>query len=281
MQTAEIYKICADLAAPAGSMRHYSLRFVETDKRYALSALYAFQHEVMAIPVRCNDQQIAVSKLIWWRTEIKKVFDNELVQHPVTQALQCSIGFFSEQRQRFQNVLNAVESDLSVENYATAAELIEFLQRSSGEIEIIAANVLSPARTEMLDYARHLGIGLQLFDGLLSLRQHLKAGLLYISEETLQAHKVNRGELARLKLTDASRQLIAAQLNIAAQYWHKAEQLLKVTDRECHASALIMIRLQAALKILIEAENYDILSQKVALTPINMLWITMQTIWSL
>jgi phytoene synthase len=274
MNPIDAYKICADLAAPRGSATYYSSLFLEKPKRRPLSALYAFQQNVLAIRAQCSDKQVALAKLNWWREEIHKTF-HSTPTHPVGIALQPSLTLFPLSYPRFQNVLNAVEADLHTSIYSTDQELYTFYRRSSGEIEVIAASILGELNTQTIDAAYNLGTGFQIVNNLVNLRPLLKAGVVYLSEEKLQQYPLTLSELMQYKFNDQVRDLILDQLSIAENYFEAALSSRKL--RSSYPGS--MLHIQQKLINAIREENGNVLTQHIRLTPLQMLWSTVKTYW--
>lgn len=272
MNSHKVNTVCSQLAMPVGSASYYRFRYVEEDKRQALAALYAWRYEVTAIARQCTDAQVALAKLNWWHNETRNVFNSQPT-HPIAIALQHAVRKFELHSQRFQNVLNAIESDLTAEGYQTDAELINFFHHCYGEIEMLASTILGYQDLSTLDYARDLGIGLQLLDSVVHLQPDLKAGLVYLSAENLQAQQVSQEALHQLKLTVHLQAAIKHQLNLAELYFQQAETQLPKVDKKAQESGLIMLNIQRALYAAIREENYNVITQAIQLTPLRMWWL--------
>ena len=73
---------CQDKAARSGSSFYYSFLFLPPPRRRAITALYAFCREVDDVVDESSDPTVAQTRLIWWRTEIARLFAGD-PQHPV------------------------------------------------------------------------------------------------------------------------------------------------------------------------------------------------------
>src|SRR5690349_22071547 len=77
---------CQQKAAQSGSSFYYSFLFLPTERRRAITALYAFCREVDDTVDEATDASVARIKLAWWRTEVSTMYKGTPT-HPVTQAL--------------------------------------------------------------------------------------------------------------------------------------------------------------------------------------------------
>ncbi|MEQ1667905.1 MAG: squalene/phytoene synthase family protein, partial [Sulfuriferula sp.] len=71
------HQYCQDKAAASGSSFYYSFRFLPSNRRLAITALYAFCREVDDIVDECSDANVALTKLNWWRQEINDLFSGQ------------------------------------------------------------------------------------------------------------------------------------------------------------------------------------------------------------
>ena len=86
---------CKDKAASSGSSFYYSFLFLPPERRRAITALYAFCREVDDVVDEIEDQQVARTKLAWWRIEVGNLYAGK-PQHPVTRALEPALEEYGE-----------------------------------------------------------------------------------------------------------------------------------------------------------------------------------------
>jgi phytoene synthase len=73
--------------------------------------------------------------------------------------------------------------------------------------------------------------------------------------------------------------LMKFQAERAHRYYDEALALLPVEDQRAQRPGLMMAQIYRTLLREIEAENYQVLHQRIALTPVRKLWIAMRTNW--
>ena len=84
---------CQAKAAASGSGFYYSFLFLPTERRRAITALYAFCREVDDAVDEPSDPLVAGAKLLWWRGETAALFAG-VPTHPVTKALAPHLARF-------------------------------------------------------------------------------------------------------------------------------------------------------------------------------------------
>jgi len=78
---------CQQKAAQSGSSFYYSFLFLPTERRRAITALYALCREVDDTVDDATDAGVARVKLDWWRKEVAAMIAGHPT-HPVTQTQQ-------------------------------------------------------------------------------------------------------------------------------------------------------------------------------------------------
>ena len=78
---------CQQKAAQSGSSFYYSFLFLPPERRRAITALYAFCREVDDIADEVSDNEIARTKLAWWRTEIANLFAGKSSPEKIVKAV--------------------------------------------------------------------------------------------------------------------------------------------------------------------------------------------------
>ena len=73
---------CQDKAAPAAPASTTASSSCRTDKRRAITALYAFCREVDDVVDECSDENVARTTLDWWRGQVAEIYGGK-PQHPV------------------------------------------------------------------------------------------------------------------------------------------------------------------------------------------------------
>ena len=73
--------------------------------------------------------------------------------------------------------------------------------------------------------------------------------------------------------------LMKFQAERAHALYDEAVALLSDTDRKAQKPGLMMANIYRTLLREIEAENFQVLHQRIALTPLRKLWIAMKTNW--
>ncbi|WP_019024104.1 MULTISPECIES: presqualene diphosphate synthase HpnD [unclassified Thioalkalivibrio] len=267
---------CEEKAAKSGSSFYYAFRFLEPDRRRAITALYAFCREVDDIVDEVSEESVARTKLQWWREEIERLFDHQ-PRHPITQALQPHLAPFDLSREYFDEIIDGMQMDLDYDSYPDFTTLSLYCYRAASVVGILSAHIFGFSDRRTLKYAHDLGMALQLTNILRDVHEDAMRGRVYIPLDELNKHGVKPEEFQVNVTDDRHRALFAEQAERARRYYQRAEEHLPAEDRYPQRPGLIMAAIYRTLLDEIQDDGYRVLEHRVRLTPIRKLWIAWRT----
>ncbi|HTH40927.1 MAG TPA: presqualene diphosphate synthase HpnD [Rhodocyclaceae bacterium] len=267
---------CQQKAAASGSSFYYSFLFLPPERRQAIMALYAFCREVDDVVDECSDPTLARAKLAWWRTEIAGLFEGK-ASHPVTQALATSIQRFDISQELLMEIIDGMEMDLDVARYGTFKDLGLYCYRVASVVGLLAAEIFGYQDRQTLKYAHDLGMAFQLTNIIRDVGEDARRGRIYLPVDELQRFNVPANDLMQARYSDNFRDLMAFQVERAQQYYDKAFAQLPAGDRKSQKAGLIMAAIYRATLEEIVRDGYQVLDQRLSLTPIRKLWLATKT----
>ena len=95
----------------------------------------------------------------------------------------------------------------------------------------------------------------------------------------LQQFDVKAAEILNRTYSERFTALMRFQSERAHRTYDAAQALLAETDRRAQKPGLMMGNIYRALLREIEADDFQVLHQRVSLTPVRKLWIAMRTNW--
>jgi phytoene synthase len=267
---------CQHKAAASGSSFYYSFLFLPPQRRRAITALYAYCREVDDVVDDVSDPGVAQAKLGWWGGEIDRMYAGE-PQHPVTLALTPHLAAFGIRREHLLLVLEGMAMDLRQNRYLDYATLARYCHNVAGVVGELAAGIFGASESRTFDYARKLGLALQLTNILRDVGEDARRGRVYLPLEDLQRFGVKAADLLAGRYVDGYLPLMRFQAKRARGAYAEALAALPAVDRRAQRPGLIMGAIYATLLDEIEREGFRVLHQRVALTPLRKLWIAWRT----
>lgn len=268
---------CQKEAAASGSSFYYAFLFLPPDRRRAITAVYAFCREVDDVVDEVSDASVAQAKLGWWRGEVDALFRGAPT-HPVTQALQPFVQMpFGITRERLAAVLDGMEMDLRQNRYLDFPALQRYAHLVAGVVGEMAASIFGYRQPATLDYAARLGLALQLINVIRDVGDDARRGRIYLPLDEMQRFGVKAADLLNARYVDGFVPLMRFQAERARAVYREAINLLPAEDRRAQRTGLIMGAIYATLLDEVEREQFRVLHQRIALTPLRKLWIAWKT----
>ena len=263
---------CQEKTAKSGSSFYYAFLFLPTDRRLAITALYAFCREVDDVVDECTDPSLARIKLAWWRTEIDALFEGKPT-HPVMQALQPWIEPFSITRDRLLAIVDGMEMDLDQTRYLDWPALRKYCWHVAGVVGELSAGIFGYKDPKTIDYAGKLGIAFQLTNIIRDVGDDARRGRIYLPISDLQQFNVRAADILNSRYCEGFGNLMKFEAHRAQSLYREAIDALPDCDRRAQRPGLMMAAIYHSLLAEIEHEQWQVLHQRISLTPLRKLWL--------
>ncbi len=267
---------CQQKAAKSGSSFYYSFLFLPAERRRAITALYAFCREVDDVVDETSDVGLARTKLAWWRTEVANLFDGH-PQHPVTRALAPFVQPFGLDSARMGEIIDGMEMDLVHHRYADFDALKLYCHRAAGVVGQLSASIFGSTAPATLEYAEALGIAFQLTNIIRDVGEDARRDRVYLPVDELARFGLTPEDILARRPSDAFVKLMDFQAQRAQSYYDLAFAKLPAADRKNQRAGLIMAAIYRTLLDEIRRDRFEVLEQRIALTPVRKLWIAWKT----
>jgi phytoene synthase len=267
---------CQDKAAASGSSFYYSFLFLPTERRRAITALYAFCREVDDVVDESPEPQVAAAKLAWWRHEVANLYAGN-PQHPVTKALAVFKDRFSIGEKNLNEIIDGMEMDLTQTRYLDWPGLERYCYRVASVVGLLAAGIFGYRDPKTLEYAKNLGLAFQLTNIIRDVGEDARKNRIYLPMEDLKKFGVPAADILGAKQTPQLEKLLKYEAEKAKGYYDKAFAALPAVDRKAQRPGLIMAAIYRALLDEIERDGFHVLKQRISLTPLRKFWIAWKT----
>ena len=257
---------CHQKAAESHSSFLSGFRFLSVEKRNAITVLYAFCRELDDVVDGCTDPNVAQITLNWWRSDLEKVFNNEMPEHPVHQALKDIRVSFDLPKNEFEALIDGMQMDLEQARYGSFDELKLYCHCVAGVVGCLIARILGFSNPKTLEYADKMGLALQLTNIIRDVGEDARQGRIYLPIEEMQKFDVPANVIMQCKPTDNFAKLMQFQVNRARETYREAMLLLPAADKKSQKVGLIMAAIYYALLNEIDRDGaQNILTYKIAI----------------
>ncbi len=162
-------------------------------------------------------------------------------------------------RDYFDDLLDGMAMDLTINRYATFAELYRYCYRVAGVVGLMMSHVFGFRDPRCLPRAVALGIAMQLTNILRDIGEDFERGRVYLPQDELVAFGVDETALAAGCVDERFRALMRHQIGRARRYYAESEpgvdDLVGLTSR---LTVRLMGRLYAGILDAIEAAGDDV-----------------------
>lgn len=257
---------CRQKAAESHSSFLSGFRFLSVEKRNAITVLYAFCRELDDVVDGCTDPNVAQITLNWWRSDLEKVFNNEMPEHPVHQALKDIRASFDLPKNEFEALIDGMQMDLEQARYGSFDELKLYCHRVAGVVGRLIARILGFSNPKTLEYAEKMGLALQLTNIIRDVGEDARQGRIYLPIEEMQKFDVPANVIMQCKPTDNFAKLMQFQVDRARETYRDAMLLLPAEDKKSQKVGLIMAAIYYALLNEIDRDGaQNVLTYKIAI----------------
>ena len=259
-------------AAASGSSFYYAFLFLPKHRRAAITAFYAFCREVDDVVDDAVDPSVAATKLAWWQAEVAKAYAGTPT-HPVMRALMPLAADFNIEARHLNSVIEGCQMDLNQTRYLDFAALQRYSHLVAGIVCEVAAQIFGQTQPQTTAYAHKLGQALQLTNIIRDVGEDALRGRIYLPVADLQQFDVKAHEVLKRTYSDRFTTLMQFQAVRAHALYDEAFALLPIADRRAQKPGLMMASIYRALLREIERDNFQVLHQRVSLTPLRKLWL--------
>lgn len=203
----ESYKECKRLNSLHGKTYYLATLLLPKSKRPHVHALYGFARyadEIVDDLTSTLTHQEKVDALQRWSEQLLQDISNGKSNDHVGRALVDTVQRFNIPIAYFEAFLHSMAMDLTVAQYETYDDLLEYVYGSAAVIGLQMVHVLGTAEgktSEALVPAEKLGIAFQLANFIRDVGEDLERGRVYLPMAELRSYGVSRDMLERRSLT--------------------------------------------------------------------------------
>jgi phytoene synthase len=259
-------------AAASGSSFYYAFLFLPAPRRAAITAFYAFCREVDDVADEVSEPAVAAQKLAWWHREVAQTYAGQ-PSHPALQALAPGIAAYGITEDCLHAVVEGCEMDLQQTRYLDFAGLSAYCHKVAGVVGEVSARIFGQTEEATTAYAHRLGLAFQLTNIIRDVGEDARRGRIYLPIDELQRFDVRASDILQRQHSERFVALMRFQAERAHALYEDALHLLPPADRHAQKPGLMMASIYRTLLREIEREQFAVLNQRIALTPLRKFWL--------
>ena len=280
-QLSHAYAVCRGISRRAAKNFYYGFMVLPSEKRNALSAVYAFMRHADDISDEPGvDPQLKRQKLSEWLDAAKAVFSGKATDDPVLMALGDAQAKFKIPPELFEKLVYGTSLDLdippaSAETPAILCETFEDLKQYcyyvASVVGLVCIRIFGYQDTKAEFLAEDCGLAFQLTNIIRDIKEDASMGRIYIPAEDLVRSNLTAASFASSVLQNPAqvqqlRPALEYEAERARKYYESAKWLMELIDEDSRAALWVLVEIYSRLLRKITERNYDVLTERVRLT---------------
>lgn len=270
---AEQYLYCDEAIRSADRDRWLANLLAPADKRWHLSALYAFSLEIARVREIVAEPLPGQMRFQWWRDALAGEARGGIEGHPVAAALIDTIERFRLPRKAFTDLIAARTFDLYDDPMPSEADLEGYCGETSSALIRLATLVLAGgADPGGAEAAGHAGVAYAMTGLMRALPWHSARGQVFLPADLLARHGIGRDALLARRPSAALAAVLAEMRARVRGHLEAARTAMARVQRPARAAFLPMALCPAYLGLM-ERPSYDPFATRIDLPQWRKQWI--------
>ncbi|MFX0185268.1 MAG: phytoene/squalene synthase family protein [Candidatus Hodarchaeota archaeon] len=276
----ESYQVCLDWMAEHSKSFYFASRFLPTDQRKSVAALYAVcrlsDDIVDEAPEGITIDQINY-ELDQLKQTITKLANGYSSRNPILRAFGDTLRRHKIPVDYMHELIEGVRMDLTKNQYYSEEELDIYMFRVASTVGLMMTHIFikNPAK-RTLARAADLGRAMQLTNILRDIKEDFLMGRIYLPEETRNDYEVTIEDLNSDKVNENLKSLIRYESERAKAFYRIAD--LGIEELPPAAAYTVKVASSVYGEILneIERRDYQILNQRAVVSKLRKIFLAVK-----
>jgi phytoene synthase len=261
----ESYAECKRLNSLHGKTYYLATLLLPKAKRPFVHALYGFARYADEIVDDLNSKLSELEKadaLQKWSDQILKDLISGKSADLIGAALIDTVTRFDIPLKYFEAFIHSMKMDLSVTEYKTYEDLMEYVYGSAAVIGLQMVPILGPLSPEAYECAEKLGIAFQLANFIRDVGEDLDRGRVYLPLDELASFGVSRSDLEKRILTPEIINALKFNIERVRKLQSEAAPGIAMLEKSSRACIEAASELYCGIVDEVEAIDYQIFKKR-------------------
>jgi 15-cis-phytoene synthase len=274
------YAVCRGITRRAAKNFYYGFIVLPSEKRNALSAVYAFMRHADDIADEPGaDPQQKRQKMNEWLEAAKAVFEGKPTDDPVLMALGDAQKKFKIPPELFEKLVYGTSLDLEIPSTPDAPAVVcetfddlkHYCYYVASVVGLVCIRIFGYEDSKAEFLAEDCGLAFQLTNIIRDVKEDASMGRIYIPREDLERTNLTAANFAPAILQDPAqaqqlRPALEYEAERARKYYESAKWLMELIEEDSRAALWVLVEIYSRLLRKISERNYDVLTERVRLT---------------
>ena len=238
---------------------YFSAKMLPKKQRWATYALYGFcRHcdNLIDTPRQRTETEM-VREIQRLTEELQIAYNTGESQHPIIRAFILVAKAYDIPIEYPLDLLKGVAMDVQQTRYKTFDELSLFCYRVAAVVGLMMTYVLGCKDERAFDYAKRLGIAMQLTNILRDIKEDKDMGRIYLPQKDLVKFGVLEQDILKEKITPQLTELMKFQIERADRYYTEAMPGIPLLETESQYAIYSAAKIYRGILRKIEDQDYN------------------------
>lgn len=238
---------------------YFSARMLPSKQRWATYALYGFCRycdNLIDVPRRRTKSDL-LREIQFVAEELQIAYDTGESEHPVIRAFILVAKSYGIPMAYPLDLLKGVAMDIQQTRYKTFDDLSLFCYRAAAVVGLMMTHVLGYKDDRAFDYAKQLGIAMQLTNILRDVKEDKEMGRIYLPQTELVQFGVSERHIFDEIMTPQLRALMKFQVERAERYYAEAIPGISLLNTDSQYAIYSAAKIYRGILRKIEARGYN------------------------
>ena len=207
-----------------------------------------------------------LAQLDWWESELDRAYSGQST-HPVAIAVQDTVHKFEIPKDPFLRLIHANRIDQGAGRFDTIDDVLDYCAYSANPVGHLFLYLFGYSDAERQRLADKTCTALQLTNFWQDVsRDYYDRGRVYLPQRDMARFSVPESDIASGRASGEFRALLAYECELAMQLFREGSPLVPSLDRQARLPVALFTRGGVAILEVIRRRNYDVLSERPALS---------------
>jgi phytoene synthase len=280
-QLSHAYAVCRGVARRAAKNFYYGFLVLPSEKRNALSAVYAFMRHADDI---ADDPTLEIGqrkqKLGEWLQAAKQVFAGQPTDDPVLMALADAQRKYKIPTELFEKLVYGTSLDLEIPGASsdvpailcnTFEDLKQYCYYVASVVGLVCIHIFGYDDKKAEILAEDCGLAFQLTNIIRDVKEDAAMGRIYIPEIDLALVGLNASNFSGAALADPAtaqrlRPALEYEADRARKFYDSGKWLMELVHEDSRGALWVLVEIYSRLLKKITERNYDVFTERVSLS---------------
>jgi squalene synthase HpnC len=224
-----------------------------------------------------DDPAESMRLLAWWREGLESMYAGKAT-HPVFVALRGTVERYSIPQQPFADLIRAFEQDQTITRYQNWDELFGYCRNSANPVGRLVLYLCGYADADRQRLSDATCTALQLANFWQDVMVDWEKGRVYLPLDVLARHGSSVEDIANRRAGSGIAAAMREAVDRARTLFLEGLPLARMVDRRLAVDVELFSRGGVRILDKIEAQNYDVLRRRPAISKTDRVWILLGTL---